>query len=39
LGRIFTQVSQTILVALKDRTTTWGLKNTSPSAAVENISQ
>jgi len=35
----FLDISRTTLVALKGRTTTWGLKNTPPLAAVENLSQ
>lgn len=33
------KASQQTLAVLKDWTVTWGLKNTLPSAAVENIGQ
>jgi len=32
-------VRRLALAVLKDSTVTWGMKNTPPSAAVENIGQ
>ncbi len=37
LGVIY--LNRVTLVVLKECTTTWGLQNTPPPAAVENISQ
>lgn len=38
-GLDFSLLSRSTIVALKGRTTTRGLKNTSPLAAVEDLSQ
>jgi len=38
-SRILRKANQVALTVLKDWTVTWGLKNTLPSAAVENIGQ
>jgi len=39
VGIVFLQNNRVLLAVLKDWPVTWGMKNTSPLAAVENIGQ